>query len=841
MQHFMQQARIRPLWRSLTRATDALLTEVAAHRGVTLIAVGGYGRSELFPFSDVDVLVLVPEGAPATADADVARALQQMWDMQIPVSHATRTLDQTLVAARGDSSITTALMDARFLCGDRAAYLALKKRLRREVFGQSPREFVAAKLSERDRRHNKWGDSRFMLEPNIKEGKGGLRDLQTLTWLARYCYRIPKASALVRSDLLTPEEWKHFREAYLFFSVVRAHMHIARGRADDRLTFDLQTRIAGLLAFPGHTAQEKAERFMRRYFQFAREVGALTRIFCAVLEEENLRTPAAPFVDDSRARGLPTAFTLEAGRLNFAAEGTLIAQPELAVALFQVAQQHGFSIHPRARLAIARALPVIARQLPLEGAANQRLMEMLLSPKAPDAALRRMSEMGVLGAVIPEFGRITGMMQYDGYHTFTVDEHTLVAVGNLAGIEAGAYEKDAPLSTRVAKEIGDRAPLYVAMLCHDIAKGTGGKHAEKGEAMVEHIAQRLGLSPANAQLAGWLVKHHLMMSETAMKRDLDDPQTIQDFVGTVQSPERLRLLLLLTVADIKAVGPSIWNRWKGGLLRDLYHRAMVQMGVGFSDVAPQQIIRDKLLREVPAEMILVAQQFMEANPPASWWHRPREEQVSSITAFALWQVEPGRPALVTTHDRFRGVTEITCCMAYAPELFRILAGVMAWIGASIVSARSMVLSNGAMLTTLGLQNVEGNSFAEDPARLEPLARLIEQALAGTLDFVSELPRRRVMSRGRDVAVAPSVFVDNQVSGAASVIEVNARDRLGLLYDILGALAACQLQVVTAHIATYGKKAVDVFYVKDAYGMKIIHRAKLEQVQQALLTACTEAA
>jgi [protein-PII] uridylyltransferase len=833
---FAANQRVQSLWRSLTKATDALLVQVANEAGITLLAVGGYGRGEMFPFSDVDVLVLVEKCTNANIDEAVERVLQQLWDMHIPISHATRTLEECIKAAQSDATITASLMDMRYLAGDRAAFLALKKRFRKEVLGHHPRGFVEAKLAERDHRHAKWGDSRLMLEPNIKDGKGGLRDLQTLTWLARYCYRLTKAAELVRDDLLSHAEWAHFREAYLFFASVRAHMHRLRGRADERLTFDLQLAIAQAMAFPGATPQEKAEKLMLRYFQFAREVGALTRIFCAVLEDENLRSVAAPLLQ--APLNLDAAFTLDAGRLNFHATVDLSITPAMAVALFREAQLHGVDIHPRAQLLIARALPSIARQLPFEGKANALFLEILLS-EAPDLALRRMSEMGVLAALIPEFGRITGMMQYDGYHTYTVDEHTLVAVGNLSMIESGAWEKDMPLTTVVAKEVTDRATLYLAMLCHDLAKGTGGGHAKKGEALVARIARRLGLNATQADMAGWLVKHHLALSETALKRDLDDPKTLEDFVEMVQSPERLRLLLMLTVADMKAVGPNIWNRWKGALMRDLYQRAMAWMGVGMGLPAPQKTIREALLADIAPTYHDAAQNFLAESLPASWWQRPHSEQKACIEAFAAWQVAPHTPALVMTHDTYRAVTEITCCMAYSPTLFRDLAGVMAWIGASIVTARSMVLMRGVTLATFGLQDIEGNSFAQDTKRVKPIAELITKACAGELDFASELPRRSITLRGRDVAVAPAVFIDNQVSATATVIEINARDRIGLLYDILDALAACQLQVMTAHIATYGQKAVDVFYVKDAYGIKIIHATKLEQIQRTLLTACGE--
>jgi len=833
---FRHHNRIQPLWRALGLAADTFITQLAGDAPMTLIAIGGYGRRELFPYSDIDLLVLVADDAPDDTRTHATQWLQQCWDLQLPVSHATRTLAETVAAATSDHTIAAALLDARFICGERKHYLALKKRLKHDVFGKNSREFVAAKLDDRDHRHEKWGDSRFMLEPNIKEGKGGLRDLQTLNWLARYCYGVNKASELVRDDLLNTDEWHDYRQAYLFFASIRAHMHLLRGRADERLSFDLQTQIAAQLHFTGRTAQEKAERLMRRYFQFARQVGALTRIFCALLEEQNLRTRPTPFMPDQLARTIPFAFMLDDARLNFAPGNDLFANPARAVELFFVAQKLGLDIHPRAQLAISRALPMLNERLPFEGEANGQFLEILLSPKAADTTLRRMNETGVLGALIPEFGRITGMMQYDGYHTYTVDEHTIVAIGNLALVRSGELAAEFPLAHSVMKEIGDRAPLFLAMLCHDLAKGTGGAHAEKGEVIAARIASRFGLSPTSGELAGWLVKHHLLLSETAFKRDLDDPQTITDFVAKIQSPERLRLLLLVTVADIKAVGPAIWNGWKGALMRDLYHRSMVEMGVGGHHTPLHAQIERELMDDVPRKLRDVAQNLMGQRLPTSWWYRPRAEQIDSIRAYAAWQENPTHPALVITHDNFRAVSEVTCCFAYQPSLFRTLAGVMAWIGASIVSARMLILADGGTLATIGIQDVEGKSFAGEHARLLPLPELIRKGIDGALDFANELPKRRVVSHGREVAITPSVFTDNQVSAQATVIEINARDRLGLLYDMMGAMEDCQLQVMTAHIATYGKKAVDVFYVKDAYGIKIHHPAKLASVQNALLWA-----
>lgn len=801
LEAFSKSHRIQPLWRSLVNATDALLRTAPLPAGVSLIAVGGYGRRELFPFSDVDVLILLPDAADTAHELAVEQLLQALWDQHIPVSHATRSLGESIALAQKDATVCAALMDARHLAGDRKPYLALKRLLRTEVFGKNPRQFVEAKLTERDQRHARYGDSRFMLEPNIKEGKGGLRDLQTLNWLARYCYGTARATDLVREDLLSTAEWRHYRQAYQFFSTVRAQMHVLRGRGDERLSFDLQPAIATALGIVGKTPELKAQRLMLRYFQFARAVGNMTRMLCATLEEQQLRAQVAPFVQEHVAQQLPDYLQLDHGRLAFSEAADLMAEPHAVIGLFAAAQAHGLDIHPRAQLVLSRSLPKMGRRLMLDGISNRLLLQILLSPHAPDITLRRMNEMGVLQAIVPEFGKLSGQMQYDGYHTYTTDEHILVAIGNLRQMEMGNWIAQHPLSTALAREAHDRAVLFVAMLCHDIAKGTGGAHAATGSSMAEAIARRLGLSVEEAQLVGWLVKQHALLSDTAFKRDLDDVQTIETFVATVQSPERLRLLLLLTVADIKAVGPTIFNGWKGALMRTLYHRAMAAMGVG-----------------------------------ATY----REGDDGSAALIAQWEQAPDAPAIAVSHDSFRDVTVVGVCQRTAPRLFTALAGALSALGASIVSARIRQLQE-ASYCEFHVQDMHGHAFAEDAKRLKQLPALIAEALEGGSAAAQKLAARRVVGKrkGPHVPVRTRVFIDNQVSHSASVVEVNARDRVGLLFSMLRAMDTCGLQVMTAHINTYGQLAVDVFYVKDSYGHKLTHTAKQAQVREALMTAIEE--
>lgn len=789
---FSQRGRVESLWRALSKAADSLLGHALGKKPFALVAVGGYGRRELFPFSDIDVMLLLPEGADASAAEAIIR---QLYALCPGISHATRTVTEALAAAEGEHTIAASLLSARFVAGERRLFRAFEQRFTREVLGRERLAFVAAKLSEREARHSKWGDSRFMLEPHIKEGKGALRDLQTLEWISHYCFGTPHAAAL-----LTAVEWKQFRALYHFLATVRAHMHVLRGRAEERLTFDLHTELAARMKFPGRTPQQKAESMMRRYFDVARETGALTRIFCAALDAEKLR--ALPAVAALPAPPpLAEGFTLVDGRLTFDAPEKLAAQPARSVTLFAEAAAHYLALHPAAYVALARALPTLTRALRFEGAAQQEFLRRILCGSEPELHLRRMNEAGVLGALIPEFEHARGMMQYDGYHTYTVDEHSLVAIGNFTALAAGSWEEAMPIASRVVREITDPTPLLVALLCHDLAKGTGGNHSEKGGAVVVAVGTRMGLTAAQLTLARWLVESQELLSETAFKRDLDDPATLADFITRVQSPERLRLLLLLTVCDVKAVGPTIWNGWKGALLRDLFTRAMAAMGV------------------------------------ASTLGAATEDATREV--YTRWQQAPTQAALAITHDRFRAISEIACATAATPTALRDLAGVLAYLGASIVSARVRVSDDGAALLVVGIQDITGNSFAEEAHRLARLPALLIEAARGALNLTRELPKRRRLPRGQRVGITPAVFIDNHISAEATVVEVNARDRIGLLYDILGGFEACQLRVISAQLATYGDKAVDVFYVRDTYGHKLTHSSKREALTRALLAVCAE--
>ncbi|HLJ64050.1 MAG TPA: [protein-PII] uridylyltransferase, partial [Stellaceae bacterium] len=576
---FLTDQLIRALYDFVGAYIYPLANPTAGER-LAVVAVGGYGRGELAPFSDIDLLFLLPYKSTPHTEQVVEYILYTLWDLGLKVGHATRSVADTIRHARDDLTIRTAVLEARYVWGEEPLFQDLKRAYEAEIIKGSAAEFLIAKLAERDQRHARLGDSRYLVEPNVKEGKGALRDLHTLFWIAKYIYRVDDMAGLVERKVLSAEEAARFARAQNFLWTVRCHLHFLSKRAEDRLTFDRQSEVGRQMGYTDHAGTSGVERFMKHYFLVAKDVGDLTRIFCALLEAEQQKSPRFSWRRWSQRKRLIDGFTVDGGRLDIAGDASLIEKPVNFLRLFHTAQEHELDIHPHALRLITQNLKRINGKLRSEAEANHLFMEILTSRKDPEVTLRRMNEAGVFGRFIPDFGRVVAQMQYDMYHVYTVDEHSLFAIGILHGIEAGAFKEELPLATQLIETIDSRRALYLAVLLHDIAKGRGGDHSELGAKVGEKLGPRLGLSPEETETVSWLVRWHLLMSSVALKRDIDDPKTIRDFVLRVQSPERLKLLLLLTIADIRAVGPKVWNGWKGTLLSELYHRALDVMTGG---------------------------------------------------------------------------------------------------------------------------------------------------------------------------------------------------------------------------------------------------------------------
>ncbi|MBL8806226.1 MAG: [protein-PII] uridylyltransferase [Rhodospirillales bacterium] len=820
---------------------------------LTVAAVGGYGRAEMSPQSDIDLLFVRPYKSSPRIEQMVEFMLYMLWDMGLKVGHATRSTEECIRLSREDFTIRTALLESRYLWGDDKLFAELKRRFFAEVAKGTAAEFVDAKLEERSQRHQRMGDSRYVLEPNVKDGKGGLRDLHTLFWIGKYLHRVDRVSDLVVKGVFTSEEAAIFDKCQEFLWSVRCHLHYVTGRAEDRLTFDVQAEIGRRMGYTDHRGTSGVERFMKHYFLVAKDVGDLTRIFCSALEiEEGKKTRfGMDKVGRLFGRGGPkladARFAIESGRLTVARNDAFEKDPVNFLRIFRLAQENELDVHPHALRLIRQSLRLVDGRLRADPEANRLFMEILTDPRA-ETALRRLNEAGVFGRFVPDFGRVVAQMQHDMYHVYTVDEHTIFAIGILHRIEQGQLEKDHPLASEIIHQIQSRRALYFALLLHDIAKGRGGDHSVLGAEIAMKLGPRMGLSEEETETAAWLVRAHLWMSATAFKRDIHDPQAIRAFLEHVQSPERLRLLLCLTVADIRAVGPGVWNNWKAALLRELYYRAAEALAGDFGETgtlervaAAQKQLREELKDWSDKDFAW----FAGLGYPAYWLSLDPATQARH--ARFVREAERGKmPLAVDTRiDRARTITEITIYTDDHPGLFARIAGAMAVAGANIVAANVFTMSNGRALDTFSIQTPAGEMDGQPQAydRPEKLAKLsihIEHALGGRLRLREQFAKRpAIPSRMRVFTVPPRVLIDNTASKYHTLIEVNGRDRVGFLYDVTAAITALGLSIRTAKITTYGERAVDVFYVVDVFGHKIIDEPKLARIRTRLLAAVAD--
>jgi len=818
---------------------------------LALLAVGGYGRGTLAPFSDIDLLFLRPYKQTAHVESVIEFMLYALWDLGFKVGHASRTIDECVKLAREDFTIRTAILEARRLTGDEALAAGLIKRFQAEVVKGTGAEFVAAKLRERDERHARAGASRYLVEPNVKEGKGGLRDLNTLFWIAQYLHPGEPIEKVMQLEMFTGREVRTFIRAFDFLWAVRCHLHFATGRPEERLTFDLQPEIARRMGYGDRGDAPAVERFMRRYFLFAKEVGALTRVFAAKLEAERVKSEPkglSRLLPGRKIKRKPLdvpGFHEVGGRLDVDGAEVFERDPVNLLRLFQIADERNLDLHPDAFTAATRAAPAITSAVRRDRHAAKVFLDILARGRDPQRTLTLMTEAGVLGRFIPEFGRIVAQMQFNMYHSYTVDEHTLRAVGIIAEVAAGRFVEDHPLSTAVMPLIADREALYLAMLLHDTGKGGTGGQEKAGARAARQACERLGLERSKIELVAWLVEHHLVMSDFAQKRDVSDPRTVADFARIVETPERLRLLLVLTVADIRAVGPGVWNGWKGQLMRELYRatEAVFRGGRG-SEAAAAALRRYHENAAYDARVRLA-----KADPATEAWADAMEDayftafteaEVLDHAALARRALEAAGAAAEGRVRPDRNAAEVVVAAADRPRLFVDLAAAITGAGANVVGARVFTSRAGEALDVFYVQDVTGEPYGADDARaLARLVRALEAAARG--EPVPREPRRSAdLGRSAAFDITPSVSFDNDASETATVVEASGRDRPGLLAALAGAISDAGLSIVSAHIDGYGERAVDAFYVVGPEGTKITDARKRNPLRNALIAAMVEA-
>lgn len=748
---------------------------------IALIALGGYGRAELCPHSDIDLMFLVGEGAGKKEDDAIEKFLYALWDEGFKVGHSTRSLSDCVALAEKDSKILTSLLDARFVDGNVEIAAKLEEQTAKIVSTDHKHKFVQHKLQERNERHGRYGDTRYVLEPNIKEGKGGLRDFQTLIWIAEAVYGVRSLPDLVAKNVLTASEARRFSKAHDFLLTVRCHLHQIAGRAEERLHFDIQPDLAERLGYTNRRTGKAVERFMKHYFLVTRDVGDLTRILCEAIEsdDDHKRKPESYF-----------GFEIDKDRLLFGAKQDLKAHPLDMLRLFRVSQETGRDIHPHALKEITRHIKYIDEDVRHDPLANQIFLEILTAQKDAALTLKRMNEAGLLGRFIPDFGRIIALMQFDRYHHFTVDEHTLRCIDILHKLEEGKLQDDAPIVTSFINSITERTSLYVAMFLHDICKGRGGRHAELGAELAHVLGPRLGLSGQETDLVSWLVHEHLLMSDTAFRRNMNDPKTIADFSAKIRSPERLDLLLALTTADIMGVGPDRWTAWKARLLEELYLKTRALM--------------DGEEPGITADI-----------------HVPED-------------YKSGETRIDITTDEAQSATIVIVYTPDRPGLFATLCGALSAEGASIMRAYIATLQGKLAVDRFVIQNHSGLPFRQDH-RQQDLRDSILNALNDAADIAARIETHKKHLTRQDMVfdLPPKISIHNNASGSDTVVEVEARDRHGLLYDIACTFRDLGLDLRAAKINTQGLRAIDAFYLQTAKRKKLTDAAGQERLVDAL--------
>jgi [protein-PII] uridylyltransferase len=832
---------------------DFTLTHVYRARNPTegerlaLIAVGGYGRGELAPYSDLDLLFLRAWKETSHSESVIEFILYTLWDLGLKVGHASRTIEETLKYAKADHTIMTAVLEHRFIAGDRELGNSLRDKLNADGVRAGAYEFIAAKLSERDARHMKAGTTRFVVEPNVKEGKGGLRDLHTLFWIAKYTAgddeHISRTKWGVLDTILTEKERQIFVRAFDFLWKVRILLHLAAGRAEERLSFDLQPEIARRMGFTDREGEPNVERFMRRYFMTAKEVGALTRTFCAKLESQEAKplTRLAQMVQSgimSLNKPDHPGFIVIAGRASVTDAHVFHKSPVAMFKLFRMADRMELDLHPDAFTAIARNLHLVTPKLRRDPEAARLFLEILVRGKNPYKTLSLMTETGLLGRYIPEFGRIVAQTQFNMYHAYTVDEHTLRAIDVIHGIEHGRFKGEHPLSSVLMPQLQDKDCLYLAMLLHDTGKGGDQGQEIEGEIAARRACERLGLEPWKVDQVAWLVRHHLVLSDYAQKRDVSDPQTIASFARIVETPERLRQLLILTVADIRAVGPGVWNAWKGQLMRDLVSATESAFRGGRETDAVSSVSEDLRARAHDRLRTLSDNN----DDMAAWLETMDESYLFSFSAddikahadLVCSAYDSSEPAARARIDEERHATAFAISAHDRPGLFADLARCLANVGGNVVGAQVFTSSEGNALDVFYVQDAAGDPFAKDDRqRMKQTERQLEQAALGNLP--PQVPYNSAFaSRTAAFAIAPTVSFDDDSSSTSTVIEVSGRDRPGLLADLVGAISKARLDIASAHIDCYGERAVDAFYVSERGVQAHLTPAQKSTVKKALL-------
>jgi [protein-PII] uridylyltransferase len=807
-------------------------------QGFALVAQGGYGRGELNPQSDIDLLFLFPRRVSPFIESLTERMQHTLWDAGMEPGHATRSVAECIRLAESDMRVRTALLDARFLCGDFALYREFEKKVEPRLLKAGIGRFIREKLEESRARHAQYGGSVYLLEPEVKEGEGGLRDIQTARWIARAKVKARDLEALTLSGLVSAAEIARLKESQDFLLRVRNELHFSTGRHQDQLTFEQQEHVSAALGFQGEEGLRGVEVFMRTYYLHAGQISRLsTLIIHRVTQSDKSRFGAAYVF----GRTLRDGIRLSNGSIAVTRPDVLRDHPENVVRIFADAQKHGARLSHETRELLRGNLDLIDDDFRRSAKANLPFFDILKWKESVYETLADMHRSGVLGALIPEFGRLLCMVLHDAYHIYTVDQHSLHLVKEVERLRAGAYAESLPQLTQLGREAEKIELLYLGMMFHDICKGFGGGHSEIGARMVRPIARRMRLNADDGALVEFLVRHHLLMTHTAFRRDLEDPKTIFDFARTMGSVNNLKMLYLLTFADVKAVGPEVWNPWKASLLAELYVKALnlleeAEKGeVERPDLLAalrrvQARVRRLLAKDSPEAEV---ERFIEAMPERYFLSTPEADIPAH---FALMnRLEGEKAEVMVEHFPERDCTSVVICCQDRPGLFASITGAFTALQLDILNARIFTAADGRILDVFRISHHGRSELVMAEQKWSRFRLALEGILAGRIDVAALVASSKPSQflRRRAPKVSTAVHIDNEASDDFTIVEIFTEDRIGVLFTITYSLHRLGLSIHVAKISTNVDQVADVFYVTDERGSKIIDAAAVETIRRFL--------
>ncbi len=839
-QRFLEDEPVERLVRDRARLVDALLKgawslHAGGHeRDVALIAVGGYGRGELHPCSDIDVMILLPKSEAAPWQAELERFLTFLWDIGLEVGHSVRTIDDCQRESATDVSVVTTLIEARLLKGPAPLFEAMRRALAPERVWPT-RQFFEAKVHEQTARHHRFHDTAYNLEPNLKSSPGGLRDIQTVGWVAKRHFGADSFDELVAHGFLTRAELRKLSTAQAFLWKLRFGLHMITGRREDPLLFDHQIRLAKMFGYEDATYTLAVEQLMQRYYRTAMDVSLLNEMLLALFREAILSDPASVPVP------INPRFNVRNDYLEIATDDVFDRYPSAMLELFVILQQH-----PEIRGVRASTIRSLTRHLWLideefrQHPRNHRLFfEILRAPVGVTHELRRMNLYGVLGRYIPAFGRVVGRMQYDLFHAYTVDAHTLFVVSNLRRLAMPKYDQELPDLSRLMQRLPKPEVAYLAAIFHDIAKGRGGDHSELGAVDAEAFCLEQGLSRYDARLVAWLVRHHLILSVTAQKKDISDPKVILDFARQVGDQTHLDYLYVLTVADVRGTNPKLWNSWKASLFAEFYERTRQALRRGLeSPIDQEELIAETQLE---ARRLLARAGLSEQTIDAVWprfteayFLRHTADEISWHTRLlAEHGLDGGRPQVAVHQETGRGGTAITTYTPREASAFARTTALLDQMGLNIVDARIMPTRDGFSVDTYHVLEDTGGEIT-DPARVVDIKQQLELALERA-DVTSLTVTRRAPRQVRMFSTPTQINFSADPENRRTILELIAGDRPGLLSEVGKAFTAEGVQVHTSKILTIGERAEDVFFVTDHDDQPLGETAR-ERLRERLLAA-----